>query len=75
MKFNIELTDTFGGEANYGWVRRYTIEASSMLGAIRKLSRIEGLNFRKEYEGRYNAKGACICAFIDYEEEIGRAHV
>lgn len=25
-KWNVELTDTFGGEANYSWVRRATIE-------------------------------------------------
>lgn len=24
MKLQFELTDTFGGEANYGWVRRGT---------------------------------------------------
>ena len=27
MKFRAELTDTFGGEANYSWVRRVEIEA------------------------------------------------
>lgn len=26
MKFDIEITDTFGGEANYSWVRRHSIE-------------------------------------------------
>ena len=25
--YDVELTDTFGGEANYSWVRRATIEA------------------------------------------------
>ena len=27
-KFTCEITDTFGGEANYSWVRRETIEVS-----------------------------------------------
>lgn len=27
MKINIEVTDTFGGEANYSWVRRWTLQA------------------------------------------------
>lgn len=27
MLYQIELTDTFGGEANYCWVRRATFEA------------------------------------------------
>jgi hypothetical protein len=26
MKYNVEYTDTFGGEANYCWVRREAIE-------------------------------------------------
>lgn len=25
MAYQVEVTDTFGGEANYCWVRRYTI--------------------------------------------------
>lgn len=29
MKFLIEYTDTFGGEANYSWVTRKTIELPS----------------------------------------------
>jgi len=27
MPYQVEVTDTFGGEANYSWVRRCTIEA------------------------------------------------
>ena len=27
MPYTVEVTDTFGGEANYAWVRRYTIGA------------------------------------------------
>lgn len=26
MAWQVEVTDTFGGDANYCWVRRYTIE-------------------------------------------------
>lgn len=26
-KWNVEVTDTYGGDANYSWVRRYVIEA------------------------------------------------
>jgi hypothetical protein len=25
MAYRVEVTDTFGGDANYSWVRRYTI--------------------------------------------------
>ena len=35
----VELTDTFGGEANYSWVNRYKVVASSFNGAIRKVSK------------------------------------
>ena len=34
MNFNIELTDTFGGEANYSWVKREKI--TTKLGASQR---------------------------------------
>ena len=71
-KFKIEVTDTFGGEANYCWVRRYEYEAKSMLGAIQKLAREHGAGWSIDYStgdmARYNLKGACICAFVGYAE-------
>lgn len=71
--FKIEVTDTYGGEANYCWVRRYKYKAKSMLGAIRMLSREYGGQWRKESDygdmARYNLKNACICAFVEYAEE------
>lgn len=33
--YQVEHTDTFGGEANYSWVKRFEVKASSMLGAVR----------------------------------------
>ena len=72
-KFNIEITDTFGGEANYSWVRRYTYEAKSFLGAINKLAREYGSGWRKNYDcfdyARYDFNGSCICCFISYSED------
>ena len=69
-KFYVEVTDTSGGDANYAWVHRYIVSAQSELGAIRKVSRKEGLSFRKEWDDgfctRYDAKGAAICALIYY---------
>lgn len=71
-KFKIEVTDTFGGEANYSWVRRHELTAKSVLGAVQKLSKIEGFAWRKDFGtgdmARYNAKNACVCAFIEYAE-------
>ena len=65
----IEMTDTFGGDPNYCWVRRYKTESVSIVGAVTKLSKHYGRNFRVDYcdgfSARYNAVGASICVFID----------
>ena len=65
----IEMTDTFGGEPNYCWVRRYKTESVSIVGAVTKLSKHYGRNFRQDYcdkfSARYNAVGASICVFIE----------
>lgn len=72
-KFKIEVTDTFGGEANYSWVRRYTCKAKSFRGAIQWLARNHGAGWTKDYDAgdmsRYNLDGAAICAFIEYTGE------
>ena len=66
--FYFEVTDTFGGEANFCWIRRLAIKANSLHGALIKLSKHEGLNFKKQYDTFYKAKNACICAFlVDYD--------
>lgn len=65
--YYIEVTDTFGGEANYSWVRRYKVRSVSMLGAVNKLSRHYNLSFRKTFDGelvRYDARHAAVCAWI-----------
>ena len=66
--FNIEVTDTFGGEANYSWVRRYTVKAKSFRGAIQSLARQYGSGWVKEVEcgdyAQYRLKGCAICCFI-----------
>ena len=67
--YKIEITDTFGGEANYSWVRRYEIAANTMRGAMQKLARQYGAGWRKDYDTgdftRYNLTGTCICCFVD----------
>jgi hypothetical protein len=53
--YTVEITDLFGGELNYSYLTRLNITAKSMLGAIQKVSREIGLNFRLEYSvGREN---------------------
>lgn len=38
-KYFIEMTDTFGGEANYAWVNRFTVEAANMRQALTKVKK------------------------------------
>ena len=39
---HIEVTDTFGGEANYCWVKRGTTRAQSRRGIIRAVKDLAG---------------------------------
>jgi hypothetical protein len=76
--FFVEVTDTFAGEANYCWVHRFKVHASSFIGAVRKVRREMGLPPAKingNYGDmvRYDFKGAAICAFImGYEDQAER---
>lgn len=72
-KFNVEITDLFGGEANYSWVKRYTVTAKSFRGAIAMVSKLYGSGWRKTIECgdycQYKMQGACVTAFVtaDYD--------
>lgn len=68
--FFIEITDTFGGEANYSWVTRHIIKAKSERGAICALSRRSGLTWHSVGRERYDSKSGATCAFIrEYDPE------
>ena len=75
--FFVELTDTFGGEANYSWVKRYKVTASSFNGAIRKVAKNTYYRFRKEYDTgdmvKYKAIAAGVCAFVEEYNELCHA--
>ena len=66
----IEVTDTYGGEANYSWVRRYLVSATSFRGAISKLAREYGAGWKFEYSidemVRYNRVGCAVCCFVEW---------
>lgn len=73
----VELTDTFGGEANYSWVTRFKVHASSIVSAVRKVSKQTGLNFRKQWDSgdlvRYDSKSGATCLFVSaYEDQAER---
>jgi len=76
---NIEMTDTFGGEANYTWVTRKKIEdlpenytRRQFLRAVRKVLELRsGVKLRLTMDCggmlRYDIVGACVCIFITLE--------
>ena len=42
MSYQIEVTDTFAGEANYCWVKRGTTNAETRRGKIEAAKRVAG---------------------------------
>lgn len=77
MYFFIEITDTFGGEANYSFVTRHKVKASSPRGAIVRVNRDSGLGFRKvaDYGSmlRYDSKSGATCAFVEVWDDESHA--
>lgn len=76
MKINIEHTDSFGGESNYSWVRRETIETDkelSDLAIIRRAKAFCGFTGRKSRVENYGdmiaiwPRGLCQVCFITFE--------
>jgi len=68
--YYVEVTDLYCGELNYSWIHRYHVKASSKLGAIRKISRLYGLNFRSysDYDcssGIYHSTSKLTGVYID----------
>jgi len=73
--WSFELTDTFGGEANYAWARRGTIKASTPSGAIRAAKRALGLTGKhtsEEYSDLISVRfgSACIVLFLTPSESL-----
>lgn len=47
MLWFVELTDTFCGELNYSWVKRFSVKAKTIQSAMRKVSIECGTKTRK----------------------------
>jgi len=79
--FFVEVTDTYGGEANYSWVHKYLVKATTMRGAISVVSKYEGFAGRLKVDGNYgdmtrhNVSGAAICIFTQYADEYNSGGV
>ena len=69
----IEMTDTFGGEANYCWVNRFIVSASTPRGAMRKVCARTG--DRVQCVDRYNVPQTwdstigCIRYFVEWIDD------
>lgn len=65
----VQITDTFGGEANYSSLRRYIVKAKSFLGAVQKVSRHTGDKWHKTMDCgdfmRYDSASGATCFFIE----------
>jgi hypothetical protein len=75
MFYFVEITDTFAGEANYSWVTRHKVRASSARGALIRINRDSGLGFRSVGLDRYDSRSGATCAFIvpwepEYHDEF-----
>lgn len=75
QQFLVEMTDTFGGEANFCWVNRFLVTASTERGAIGKVTRKTGYHARSVGGGRYDVRGACICYFIEWVDAAQAAEM
>lgn len=72
----LEITDTFGGEANYNWVKRFIIDADfsdnrKLLREARKIADINpGVKLDLVCDSgdfkRWNFRGSCICLMISW---------
>jgi hypothetical protein len=75
--FTIEVTDTFGGEANYCWVKRGTTTATSRRGLLRAVKDLAGWSGWCRVKVVYNdgelmeirpvdTAGVCQVAFVQW---------
>lgn len=72
-KYNVEYTDTFGGQANYSWVTRTTVEAPTLNSAIRKAKKFAGLTNHpcrrvcaaSDFGAALKPSNCCTILFVD----------
>ena len=62
----IEMTDTFGGEANYCWVNRFIVSASTPRGAMRRVCTRTSDTVRDVGCDRWDSTRGCVCYFVEW---------
>ena len=74
MRWRVEYTDTFGGEANYSWLRRYEIETkqdasrAAVMRAAKSAAGLSGVRGRTEDRGdmlRFVPFRSCTVLFVN----------
>lgn len=78
MYFYVEITDTFAGEANYSWVTRHKVIATTERGAMRKIGRESGLSWHcvGNYGDmqRWDSSSGATCAFVELFDTDTHGH-
>jgi hypothetical protein len=71
----VEITDTYGGEANYSWCNRFKVRANSMRHALTKAKQEVFTGMPKHSLSDYgdmlraDFRGMAICAFVSFWDE------
>ena len=77
MEYLAEWTDTYGGDANYSWVKRATIEADAAISDLALIRRakaalgLSGLRGRTHHYGdmiEFRPYGMACVLFVTYSE-------
>lgn len=77
VRFDVEVTDTFGGESNYSWVIREVITVPidatdrTIVAAAKKAMGWTGVKCDTDYSGdmiTLRPRGVCQIMFITYKE-------
>jgi hypothetical protein len=74
----VEHTDTFGGQPNYCWVRRYTISPAStpraLVRAAKAVTGLTGVRCDVVHYGdmiEIRPRGLCEVVFVTWQDEDG----
>ncbi len=78
MAYTVEHADTFGGEANYCWVRRHTIEGEnisrrSLVRQAKALCGLSGVRASTEDSGDLITiwpHGLCQVVFVSWDDSV-----
>ncbi len=72
--YYVEMTDTFAGELNYSWVKRYIVKAETLKACMRKIAMETGYNARYKWrigqdDATYKVTGACIGYSVQWVDD------